>query len=306
MNNNKLTYHSQTRSSAATNPNKFSAKEVGEMINTHPGKLFRVDIGLCTDWYTNDEYMEEIISYIEDEKNMELLIKYILLKQEQQTCVEHHPKVCCRVTDDRKYAPFVADLSSKLDAMRVRELHRREIGAKLKEMEEMWSSSITDDSIDNDKQSVANTLTNKTTPPIFKEKSEGVAPQYHIADLPQDVQNHILLSDDKTYSLFVNTLKGPVKKWIDKKRLQDWNVVRFICRLRGIVTTKCSLNIFGLFLEKIGLGNQENNMKQRQDANDRNALIAYAAQKRDTFWQLRKDGKEVEELLADVIESIAA
>ena len=132
---------------------------------------------------------------------------------------------------------------------------------------------------------------------------------YHLDDLPEEVKNQILITDDKVYSDFVTTMCGPVKGWIDKRRLQDWNVVRFICRLRGIVTRKCSLSIFGKLLERIGLGNQENNMKQRSDANDKNALEAYdevTASNKQKYYRLRKDGKEVEKLLSDVIKAVAA
>ena len=68
------------------------------------------------------------------------------------------------------------------------------------------------------------------------------------------------------------------------------------------------MKIFGKLLEHIGLGNQENNMKQRKDANDKSALIAYDDPKNNNkqYYYLRKDGKEVEELLADVIVGEAA
>jgi hypothetical protein len=126
-------------------------------------------------------------------------------------------------------------------------------------------------------------------------------------DLPLDVQKQILITDDKVYSDFVTTMRGPIKVWIDKRRLQDRNVVRFVCRLRGIVTRKCSLSIFGKLLERIGLGNQENNMKQRQDANKDERLNDYDdPERKQYFWQLKKDGDAVEALLKPIIDQLAA
>ncbi len=313
MNNQSLTDYHQSSSSAAAPSKIYSAKELSEMFNTHSAEFFRVDIGLCTDWYTNDDFIEEMMSYVVDEKRMDELIKFILLKQEQQIC-KHHPKVCYRVPDERKYAPHVPDLSTKLDAMRVRVLHEREVNAKLKEMESMWMTTSTEVSSTDNVELVTNAITDtpsepsETNPPVFTNCSEGEPPMYHLADLPDDVQKQILINDDKVYTEFVVTLKGPVKKWIEKHRLQDWNVVRFICRLRGVVASKCSTHIFGKFLEKIGLGNQEDNMKKRKDANDPNALIAYDSSPKmgDKLWKLRKDGKEVEDLLDDVINSLNA
>lgn len=313
MTNKMLTDYHKSSSSAAAPSKTYSAKELGEMFNTHSAEFFRVDIGLCTDWYTNDDYMEELMSYVVEEKDMCQLIRIILLKQEQQICV-HHPKVCYRVTDERKYVPYVTDLSTKLDAIRVRVLHEREVNKKLKEMEEMWLATSTEASAVEEDTQGTNTPaetpsdSDETNPPVFIDSSEGELPLYHLADLPNEVQNQILINDDKVYTAFVVTLKGPVKKWIEKHRLQDWNVVRFICRLRGVVARHCSNHIFGMFLEKIGLGNQEDNMKKRKDANDKNALLVYdnSSKNRDSIWELRKDGKEVEDLLDDVIKSLNA
>ena len=277
----------EVRSGSADARKTYSAKELGEMANTHPAELFHVDMGLCTDWYTNDDFLEEMMSYVVDEKRMDELIKFI---------------------------PYVVDLSTKLDAMRVRVLHEREVNAKLKEMELMWMTTSTEMSSTENVDIAINAVTNtssepsETNPPVFSDSSCEEQPHYHIEDLPYDVQKQILINDDKVYTEFVVTLKGPVRKWIEKHHLQDWNVVRFICRLRGIVATKCSISIFGKLLGIIGLDNQEDNMKKRKDANDPNALIAYdsSPKMRDNFWKLRKDGNEVEGLLEVVIKSLEA
>ena len=154
-------------------------------------------------------------------------------------------------------------------------------------------------------QAIIPSETSQTCQPTF---STDESVMYHLNDLPLDVQKQILITDDMVYSDFVTTMCGPVKDWIAERRLQDWNVVRFICRLRGIVTRKCSLSIFGRLLERIGLGNQENNMKQRSDANDKNALVVYddLTNRNAKYYYLRKDGKEVEELLSDIIKAVAA
>ena len=287
---------------------RYSAKELGEMMNNCPLQLFNVDIAACTDWYTNDDYMEEMLSYVVEEQKIDNMIEFILMKHEYQTVTEHHPKVCYRVADERKYVPYVEDLNMKLEAMRVRVLHSREVAARMEEMKKRWASATTSTA---KTSSVAVPLSdpsaaekNETKPPSFDDDSTDSTVEYHLSDLPSDVRSKILIYDDKKYTVFVIALRGPVKEWIDNHRLQDWNVVRFICRLRNIVEKRCSIRIFGSFLKHIGLGNQKNNMKQRQDANDKNALTAYDDSKavNPNFFKLRKDGKEVEELLADVIE----
>lgn len=286
---------------------KISAQELALMVNQKSVDLFSVDIAKCTDWYKNDDYMEETMSYIEDDQKMDEFIGYVLLLQEHETCIEHNPRVCYRVIDERKYAPYIDDLAQKLEAIRIRVHHKREIDARLAEMQARWaaSTSISCSAVSH----TAQTLSSISEPILSSTTctTSNISAQYHIKDLPQDVQNNLFITDDLLYSDFVETLKGPVCDWVSKHNQQDWNVVRFICKLRGIVSKKCSIPLFAKFLSKLGLGNQEHNMKKRQDANNSDALVSYdlPSKNNDRFWQLKIDGKVVEELLEDIIKKIA-
>ena len=202
------------------------------------------------------------------------------------------------------YEPYHPQFEDKVDAIVEKIRHKRELEQSLKKQVEEWNYLRNETS--STTQTIISSEISQTSLPNFSTEESVL---YHLDDLPEEVKNQILITDDKVYSDFVTTMCGPVKGWIDKRRLQDWNVVRFICRLRGIVTRKCSLSIFGKLLERIGLGNQENNMKQRSDANDKNALEAYdevTASNKQKYYRLRKDGKEVEKLLSDVIKAVAA
>ena len=203
--------------------------------------------------------------------------------------------------ETKLYEPYYPQFENKVDAIVEKIRQKRELEQSLKKQVEEWNyirhktSTIT--------QTIIPSEISQTSLPTFSTEESVM---YYLDDLPTEVKNQILITDDKVYSDFVTTKCGPVKGWIDKHRLQDWNVVRFICRLRGIVTRKCSLSIFGKFLERIGLGNQENNMKQRSDANDTNAFVAYddLANRNPQYFKLRKDGKKVEELLSEVIKAV--
>lgn len=205
-------------------------------------------------------------------------------------------------TQTQFYEPYHPQFEDKVDAIVEKIRHKRELEQSLKMQLEEWNglrhkkSSTT--------QVIIPSEISQTSQPTF---STDESVMYHLNDLPSDVQNQILITDDKVYSDFVITMRGPVKGWIDKHYKQDWNVVRFVCRLRGIVTRKCSLSIFGKLLERIGLGNQENNMKQRKDANKDERLNDYDNPKmKQYFWQLKKDGDEVEALLKPIIDQLAA
>ena len=205
-------------------------------------------------------------------------------------------------TETKLYEPYNPQFENKVDAIVEKIRQKRELELSLNKQLEEWNgirhkkSSTTQINIPSE--------ISQTIQPAF---STDESIMFHLDDLPVDVQNQILITDDKVYSDFVITMCGPVKCWIDKHYKQDWNVVRFVCRLRGIVTRKCSLSIFGKLLEKIGLGNQENNMKQRKDANKDERLNDYDDPKRKQyFWQLKKDGDEVEALLKPIIDQLAA
>ena len=201
------------------------------------------------------------------------------------------------------YEPYHPQFEIQVDAIVEKIRHKRELEQSLKKQVEEWNY-LRNETLSTT-QIVIPSEISQTSQPAF---STDESIMFHLDDLPVDVQKHMLITDDKLYSDFVTTMCGPVKDWIAERRLQDWNVVRFICRMRGIVTRKCSLSIFGKLLEWIGLGNQENNMKQRSDANDKNALVVYddLTNRNAKYYYLRKDGKEVEELLSDIIKAVAA
>ena len=205
-------------------------------------------------------------------------------------------------TEAKLYEPYNSQFENKVDVIVEKIRQKRELELSLRKQLEEWNgvrhkkSSTTQINIPSE--------ISQTSQPTF---STDESLMYHLNDLPMDVQKQILITDDKVYSDFVITMCGPVKGWIDKHHKQDWNVVRFVCRLRGIVTRKCSLSIFGRLLERIGLGNQENNMKQRKDANKDERLNDYDDPKRKQyFWQLKKDGDDVEALLKPIIDQLAA
>ena len=67
------------------------------------------------------------------------------------------------------------------------------------------------------------------------------------------------------------------------------------------------MSIFGKFLEKIGLGNQENNMKQRKDANNDTFMKDYDdPYKKKNFCQLKQDGDAIEKELMPIIKKLSA
>ena len=298
--------NSASSSAAAPIHKPYSAQEIGDIMNTKPLELMKMDIGYLTRWY-DCEFIEEILRCIEKEPDIEMLMTLIVVKWQRQVD-ERHPKVSHYDTATRSWVPYVENLQDKLNIVFERVKSYRKHKEEERQTEERWKLLFGAQELD--------TAPHQSFTPAYQfSKTESPNPEltpqieieYRLDDLPDEVKSQFLIKDDQLYSDFVVTLKGPVQNWISKHHLKDWNVVRFICRLRGIVTRKCSLRIFGKFLEKIGLGNQENNMKQRKDANNDTFLKDYDdPYKKKNFWQLKRDGDAIEKELKPIIERLSA
>ena len=280
---------------------QFDSEKLAYIIN-HDIKSIPIDT-MCIATHNYDVmFIESVMNAIEFQADIDRFAGII------KTCwkidVAHNRQEVVRLnTKTYIYEPYNPHFEDLVDAIVEKIRQTREWELSLKKQVEEWDR-VQQEYLSHASATNNSSETSQTTQPIFT-TDETVL--YHIDDLPEDVKDQLLIDNDKIYSDFVTTMCGPVKGWIDKRRLQDWNVVRFICRLRGIVARKCSMAIFGMLLEKIGLGNQENNMKQRTDANDKNALIAYDDHEYNPhYYLLRKEGKEVEEILEEIIKAVAA
>ncbi len=290
MDNNLHHDHQPDSSATIAPPKTYSAEELAEIyINSRPDFL-GIDLEHATRGW-DDEYIYQFLYLVKEQPLIDLALEWI----ETAWKKKYFPldNYCLATNISRNSAKQAFHM--KLECVKVAVMNRIEDEHKEEELVRKMLEGYAE---------------NKTATGIIPASTANndQTVEYHLADLPNDVADQMLIKDDVVYTEFVNTMKGPVNRWIGKRNLKDWNVVRFVCRLRGIVTTKCSMAVFGKLLEKMGLGNQENNMKQRTDANDRNALIAYddPANKNQKLWKLKRDGKQIEEILDEVINSCAA
>lgn len=276
--------------------------KLADILNHDIMKLKLMEIAKITHYY-DCFFIEEVLNKVESLSDIDRFIGIIKTHWELDV-YDHRDMVTKYDPSTREYVPYVPDLKTKLDSIRDKISHKRELKQKLDKQWEEWEVEHQSPAT---KTEVPQFLS--TSPAIqfescinTKDSDIDIDIEYKMDNLPEDVKNQILISNDQLYSEFVTTMQGPMKQWIDKHRLQDWNVVRFICRLRGIVTRKCSMNLFGKFLESIGLGNQESNMKQRKDANNDTYMKDYDdPNKKKYFWKLKSDGDAVEKILEPII-----
>lgn len=291
------------RNNTIINKESFTPFDSTQLANTinHDRKSIPLD-NMCLATHNYDlMFIENVLNAIEVQADIDCfagILKTCWKIDVANNCLE----VVRLNTETKLYEPYNPQFENQVDATVEKIRQKRELMLSLKEQMKEWD--VIRHEIPSTTQPNIPSEISQTNQPTF---STGESVIYHLGELPMDVQEQVLITDDKVYSDFVTTMRGPVKGWIDQHYKKDWNVVRFICRLRGIVTRKCSLSIFGKLLEWIGLGNQENNMKQRKDANKDERLNDYDnPERKQYFWQLKKDGDDVEALLKPIIDQLAA
>ena len=286
------------------NTESFTLFDSAQLADTINNDIENIPIAhLCLATHNYDiMFIEKVLNAIELQADIDRFAA--ILKTRWKIDVSDNRIEVVRLnTETQLYEPYNPQFESKVDAIVEKIRQKRELELSLKRQLEEWNE-VRHGMLSTTTQTIVPSEISQTSQPTFSTDESII---YHFDDLPSDVQKQMLITDDKVYSEFVTTMCGPVKKWIDDHHKQDWNVVRFVCRLRGIVTRKCSISIFGKLLERIGLGNQENNMKQRKDANNDERLNDYDNPKRKQyFWQLKKDGDDVEALLKPIIDQLAA
>lgn len=287
--------------SCATQPSckRYSAKELTEVLKTSPQVFMTLDLKVQTNAW-NLDYIFEFLYHIRDVKQIDFMIVWFTSRWTKDKGVHNSFTNASDKNLIQELHDFEDDLTNVKQLVLEKIVQEEADKALLKQYEGLFGGvSETSSSVLGDR--------NQTDIPAFDNPQATEHVKYHLDDLPEDVKKQFLISNDALYSDFVETLKRPVKEWIDKHHKQDWNVVRFICRLRLIVARKCSMAIFGKFLEKIGLGNQESNMKQRKDANNDKYLDEYDdPKKKQYFWQLKKDGDAIAKELQSIIDRLAA
>ncbi len=303
-------FEKQSGSAAARKTySAMTPEEVGHLMNTNPGALFDIGLDRQTDWYKNIDYMERMIASVNDVERIDGLIEILIKMQEFQVSVEHHPKVCYRVTDERMYAPHVSDLATILDGIRTRVLHSREIQKQLDELKERWSatSSGTEELKEHDG------CNNSILPDEFDDSTMTEIPQYKMSDLPYNLQNYFAIPNDKLYSEYVDILKNEIWPWIQKMNrgkglIKKWNAVKFISLLRGIIRRgRESVQDFTDFLNHIFKGEKEfkeNTITQYDAANDDNNYKGYDMKPYKCDSTLKEDGQIIEKMLSPIIEAM--
>ena len=152
----------------------------------------------------------------------------------------------------------------------------------------------------------------ETDSPHFEESNSSGLSEYHIKDLPEDVQKTLTFDDDETYTLFVNNMKEDTWLKVNTNKGKYLDRLRFVCNKFEITAKNTNRKQFDKLLHYVipglgEIGNLESAMKKQTDSNDDANYKYYDSPEyyhRSKCYDLCKVGAELEECLSPVLEKI--
>ena len=162
------------------------------------------------------------------------------------------------------------------------------------------------------KEDVHQKKSDETDTPHFEESNSSGLPEYHIKDLPEDVQRILTFADDETYTLFVNNMNEDTWLKVCTNKGKYLDRLRFVCNKFEITAKNTDRKQFDKLLHCIipnlgEIGNLESAMKKQTDSNDEANYKYYDSpvySHRNKCSELCKIGAELEECLTPVLEKI--
>lgn len=278
-------------------------EKLAEIINQEPAAISTINMAALTDYY-NLDVIERVLRQVLPER-LDIAISLIVSRWEIDVC-DCVEKVVMYDPQRRTYIPYIEDLPAKLEEMKQRIIHRRQLEQDLQKEQEALVA------LHNRTQTnvlPASVVCSTDAPQYSNQDNNGeVQVKYHLADLPVDVQKMVCL-DDETYHIFHKILREEIMPLIKSNKKKYANLVRFICNLRRITNRFSDMpqwvelykNIIPEVMPIL------NSMKQRQDANNKKNYKYYDDPikcKSNDCWELHRDGAEIEEILKPVIDRL--
>jgi hypothetical protein len=316
MDNRILNPSGEPDSSAAiTCEHTYSALELGEMMNHNPLDLLELNIGYQTRWF-NCDYIEEILSFVNDEGKMQMLMTLIVVDWRKKIA-EHHPHVAYRNTETKAFVPFVEDLEIKLDAICKRLLAEREEIQQAdlfrKQFMEQYSSSI----LSANSKDITPKVKTTTSKPRYNPLPDADA-EYHVelSSLPKSISDKILISQE-VFDVFVKQLNIDIWNTVRTNKGRYCDPLRFLCIKKEIVSSNMEREDFDVLLHKTirvlmdepSLMSSMGRSKLTSSQKILRSLFCYDSplkKHQEEVWQLIEDCKPLEEGLQPVYDAMEA
>ena len=162
------------------------------------------------------------------------------------------------------------------------------------------------------REDVSQKNSDETDFPRFEESNSSGLPEYHIKDLPEEVQRILTFADDETYTLFVNNMNEDTWLKVNTNKGKYLDRLRFVCNKFEITARNTDRKQFDKLLHYVipglgEIGNLESAMKKQTDSNNDANYKYYdspLSNHRSKCYDLCRVGAELEECLTPVLEKI--
>lgn len=162
------------------------------------------------------------------------------------------------------------------------------------------------------KDNMSGKKSDETNSSHFEESDSSGLPEYHLKDLPEDVQGILTFDDDETYTLFVKNMNEDTWNVVKDNKGKYLDRLRFVCNKYEITAKHTDRKQFDKLLHYIipnlgEVGNLESAMKKQTDSNNDANYKYYdspVSTQRGKCYELCRVGAELEECLSPVLEKL--
>lgn len=258
----------------------------------------------------NLNYIYEFLYHVRKLSDIDLAINWLA---EKWADTHHYYDTYYNLKDPKlveEYQRFVLTLKDIKDSLLNRfEAEERKEALRVQMLMGYNTTTITEETTEGN---LPQNMSDETDSPLFKESDSSDLPEYHLKDLPDDVQKILTINDDEIYTLFVKNMnedtwlvvKGNKRKYLDR--------LRFVCNKFEITAKHTDRKQFDKLLHCIipdlgEIGNLESAMKKQTDSNNDANYKYYDSpipNHRSKCYDLCKVGAELEECLTPVLEKI--
>lgn len=295
--------------SAVAVPETFSAEELAEMYMTSRSDFLGLDMEVATiQWNLN--FIFDFLYHVRNLSDIDQVINWLEVMWEEKhfsnatyTTIKD-PKL---VEEQRRFDLSLKDIKETL--IRRFEAEERKEALRV-QMLMGYKEPTTTEVISKGNQS--QDRSDKTESPHFGVSDSSAVPEYHIEDLPEDVQKILTFTDDETYTLFVNNMNEVTWVKVEANKGKYLDRLRFVCNKYRITNKTTSRKQFDKLLHFIipdlgTIGNLKSAMKKQSDSNNKENYINYDSPleyHRFKCYELCQVGAELEECLTPVLEKI--
>lgn len=277
------------------------SEKLADIINHDIMKLKLMEIAEVTHFY-DCNFLEEVFKKVEFLLDIDRFIGIVKTHWEidvynrRVSVVRFDPKI-------REYLPYVPDLPKKLDLIRERIAHIRELNQKLDIQWEEWE-------VEHQSPST------KTDAPHFGPFNPSSVEVSYDGDLKIDnldinVQGILNVTNDDDFAELVDICRFEIWPWLNSPKpkksrpKKDANVIRFAFRYYGIVDENCSVKNFVLLFNAMvpQAGLIDDTVSSREDANMKSSDF-FKYDDLPNYNPLKKDTEQLYKMLIPVINKL--